>query len=783
MRTLDAATGARSMSEPSADRPTVTLSDSGLPPPVTLTRPVVEETPVTRREPAAAAIEDCAGRRRLGRFEVHGEIGRGGMGAVLHGRDPALGRDLALKVLLQGHHGNADTVRRFHEEAQIGGQLQHPGLVPVYELGTDAAGRPFFAMKLVQGRTLTDLLRARQTPAEDLPRFLGIFEQVCQAVGYAHARGVIHRDLKPSNVMVGAFGEVQVMDWGLAKVLGPARAGRLPPETPAAGGTVRTTRTEADGTESRTGSVLGTPAYMAPEQARGEVDRLDARADVFGLGAILCEILSGQPPFVGADAGETLGRAARGDLAEAFARLDTGAADAELVRLAKECLNPEAAGRPENGAAVAGRVSAFRAGVAERLHRAELERAAAEARAGAARARARAERRAQRLTLGLVVSVALTVLVGYRAWKEREQQQLEHQAGEARHETEMTQAVTNDLERVARARQEDKLSEARAALERAEGRLGMEGYDDLRQRVRLVREALEREVRDLKLVAALEAARVQAAAGGEGGLDRHGSDRLYRRAFAAHGLDLWQGSVEAVAERVAASPVRESIVSALDEWSEFVLEGKGAEAERLSRIAQLADDRPWRQRLREAILRQDQEEMGRLAGSADVAELSPAELLFLSRVLRSIGRPQQALQVLRQGQQRHPGDLGVNFALALACEAADPPQTAEALRYCTAARALRPKSAAVLLKLGLMLEAQARQPEAEDAFREAVRLQPDFPEAHYNLGLALKGQGKLPEAIAEFQEALRLRPDFPQAKQNLAEAERLREQAQRQPRS
>ncbi len=174
--------------------------------------------------------------------------------------------------------------------------------MPVYELGAFPDRRPFLAMKLVRGRTLAALLAERPSPTHDLPRFLSIFEQVCQTVAYAHARRVIHRDLKPSNVMVGSFGEVQVMDWGLAKVLPEGGVAderkRADSETE-----VRTSRTESSGAESQAGSVLGTPAYMAPEQARGEVDRIDERADVFGLGAILCEILTGQPPYAGSHAG------------------------------------------------------------------------------------------------------------------------------------------------------------------------------------------------------------------------------------------------------------------------------------------------------------------------------------------------------------------------------------------------------------------------------------------------------------------------------------------------
>src|SRR5262249_2530501 len=153
------------------------------------------------------------------RYRIDGEIARGGMGSVLKGRDPDLGRDVALKVLRDDYRDDADMVRRFLEEAQIGGQLQHPGVVPIYALGTFAHRRPFFSMKLVKGHTLAQLLEHRSGPDDDRPRFLSVFEAIAQTVAYAHARGVIHRDLKPSNVMVGSFGEVQVMDWGLAKVL------------------------------------------------------------------------------------------------------------------------------------------------------------------------------------------------------------------------------------------------------------------------------------------------------------------------------------------------------------------------------------------------------------------------------------------------------------------------------------------------------------------------------------------------------------------------------------
>src|SRR6516225_4615743 len=152
------------------------------------------------------------------RYQLQGEIARRRMGAVLRGRDVDLGRDLAVKVLLEKYVERPEVARRFIEEAQIGGQLQHPGVVPVYDIGR-FGDRPFFTMKLVEGQTLAAILGHREQPTDDQPRLLNIALQVAQALAYAHAKGVIHRDLKPANIMVGAFGEVQVMDWGLAKVL------------------------------------------------------------------------------------------------------------------------------------------------------------------------------------------------------------------------------------------------------------------------------------------------------------------------------------------------------------------------------------------------------------------------------------------------------------------------------------------------------------------------------------------------------------------------------------
>ena len=402
------------LAETLADIPRVHLRD---------TEPFTGPGPVVR--PSSAEMPDPSD--RLARLQLLGEVARGGMGVIIKGRDSDLGRDLAVKVLLEQHREKPDLIRRFVEEAQISGQLQHPGVVPVYELGTLADHRPYFAMKLVKGRTLAVLLAERAGPAEDQPRLLGIFEQVCLTMAYAHVRGVIHRDLKPSNIMVGSFGEVQVMDWGLAKVLpqgGVAddeEAGRIRHET-----VIQTGRTGTDAELSQAGSVMGTPAYMPPEQASGDLDRLDERADVFALGSILCEVLTGQPAFTGRTVGEIHRKAARGDLTDAFGRLDACGADAELAGLARECLACEPEDRPRNAGAVTERLTAYLAGVQERLRTAELARVEAQARAEEeakrriladalaqkAEAHAVEEGRRRRLQVGLAASVLALTTVG-----------------------------------------------------------------------------------------------------------------------------------------------------------------------------------------------------------------------------------------------------------------------------------------------------------------------------------------------------------------------------------
>ena len=412
-----------------------------------------------------------------GRYHVEGEIARGGMGIVLKARDENLGRVLAIKVLHEAQAFRSGVVHRFIEEAQIGGQLQHPGIAPVYELGVFEDGRPFFSMKLVQGETLAELLQKRTSPGDDQGRFLGIFLQICQTMAYVHSRGVVHRDLKPSNIMVGAFGEVQVMDWGLAKVL-DGRAG-LPTPTQSATAALsgmKTHRTGSDTTPppdaavTQMGCVLGTPAYMPPEQALGQIDQLDARSDVFSLGGILGEILTGKPPYVqNLDSG-VMQQAIAGNLDACYVRLAESGADPELITLARDCLQRDPAQRLRDAGEVATRIATWQESVALKLRTAESDRAAQSARLEVEQRAARKQSRLARILAGVAALALLASLFAMLARREALRQQATALAAQEEASTAARQAQS------ARMAADNSAQRARDEAERAKNAERNERY-------------------------------------------------------------------------------------------------------------------------------------------------------------------------------------------------------------------------------------------------------------------------------------------------------------------
>ncbi len=711
------------------------------------------------------------------RYELADQIGRGGMGDVRQGYDRHLRRDLAVKMLRSEFQDQPHMVRRFLREAWIGARLQHPGIVPVYDLGEFADRQPFFTMKWVRGHTLETLLRERGNPTADLPRLLTIFEQVCQTVAYAHAQGVIHRDLKPANIMVGAFGEVQVMDWGLAKVLDWAGEDDTVADRDV-GASKRIMESTAPGLKSQAGHAIGTYAYMPPEQARGEVDRLDERSDVFGLGAILCEILVGTPPFHGENKEELLERVKACDHREALARLDGCGADATLLRLTKACLAAKQADRPRNAGKVAEAVKAYLVAVQERFQTAERERAAAQARAeeakktaaaeearaeeaeraaAAEQARAEeakkkmdAERKAWRRTVWLAAAVLLFGFLGggwgLWWWWQR---------------AELVRTTDADLAKVRDDLEKWKIAEAHEAMERAEGRVAGGGPSDLRQRVQQMRDALT-------LWKQLEGIRLDAATMVEHHLDFAKADRDYATIFRERGLAKEGEDPEVVAARIRSSAIKAQLVAALDDWA-TATKARDRRAWLLE-VARRAEPREWSDRFRDPAVWEKPAALNQLAKNANVKELSPQLLEELGWAL--MRQQANAQWFLTAAQQHHPADFWINFELGNALVHLKKPE--EAIGYYRAAMATRPEASTVHINLGVALRAKGDLVGAIAECRKAIELDPKDANAHSNLGFALYETGDLVGAIAECRKAIELNPKDAYAHNHLGVALRAK---------
>ena len=365
---------------------------------------------------AALAVADDGRKYRVGAM-----IARGGMGAILSARDLNVRRDVAMKVMLKGGGASREGTLRFIEEAQVTGQLEHPNVVPVHELGVDANENVFYTMKLVQGVTIKEILAGiRDGDADVIERYplsqlLTIFLKTCDAVAFAHSKGVVHRDLKPENIMVGDFGEVLVMDWGLAKILGrgggcnvgggSSRRSSGPAESPAGAAShiggegespaghashiggegespagaashtgetpISSARADAEDVQlTMDGQIMGTPAFMAPEQAEGKIDQIDPRTDIYALGGILYNILTLHHPIEGGGKVQVLMKVVQGDItppterAAGHPHLPEGRVPVPLSAVAMRALATRPEDRYQSVGELQAEIEAYRSGFA-----------------------------------------------------------------------------------------------------------------------------------------------------------------------------------------------------------------------------------------------------------------------------------------------------------------------------------------------------------------------------------------------------------------------------------
>jgi eukaryotic-like serine/threonine-protein kinase len=625
-------------------------------------------------------------------YNVGDILGRGGMGVVYKARHLRLNRPVAVKMMLNGGFAGPAELARFHREAEALAALQHPNIVQVHDVG-ESGGLPYFTMEFVDGGNLAQKLGGVPQPARGAA---GLMVLLASAVEAAHRGGIVHRDLKPANILLTADGTPKITDFGLAR------------------------RFEQGAGLSMTGVRIGTPGYMAPEQVDGHARVSGAATDVYALGAILYEMLTGRPPFLAETAVETERQVVAEEPA-APSRLNAQV-PRDLETICLKCLQKEPKRRYSSAAELGDDLGRFLSGEPIKARPVcSIERAGKWMRRHPTRT----------VTLFGGMTIAVAMLVG--GWWLSSARSL------------VTHAVEEDLRVATQALRRSAWDEARSALDRARTRLGPVGPDELSRR-------LEQAGRDQELVEQLAAIRIDRISRVEGGSAHWAAE--YEKIFRKARLLDMDEEPRVAAVRLRASDVKDALVAAIDDWAlcAFYIADARSEAWLLD-VARRSDDQNadgWRNDFRDPSVRRDKEELARLVASAKILETPVNQLVSLGELLQRLGG--DAIPFLLSVQQQHPNDIWVNSLLGhYAMTRGDTPET---LRNYQAALAIRPDTPSFYRSLGLALTRISKFTEADSYYRKAVELTPKDELLRISYGDCLVQDGRFAEAAEQYERGL-----------------------------
>ncbi|HVX14998.1 MAG TPA: serine/threonine-protein kinase [Pirellulales bacterium] len=644
-------------------------------------------------------------------YEVEDVLGRGGMGIVYKARQVRLNRPVALKMLLGGVYATSEERDRFAREAEAIAALRHTNIVQIYDVG-DHGNWPFFAMEYVEGGSLAEELLGRPQPARQAAALMITLTEAVQA---AHRGGIVHRDLKPANILLTTDGTPKIADFGLARHF------------------------DAGPTLTLSGARLGTPSYMAPEQALGKTHAIGPPADIYALGALLYELLTGRPPFRGESAAETERQVISEDPVRPAWLNPKVPRDLETICL--QCLHKDPERRYATAAALADDLKRFQRGEPVAARPAGLaERAGKWAR--------RRPTHAVILALSLLLMVALLCAGLWFVVQQNRQRS----------------AIAADLRDVIDLQGSARWSDAQAALERAAARLGWAGPDDLR-------ELIDHARLDLDLLVQLDGIRLKRVTRGELPYYKAQASQDYAQVFERAGLRAFRDPPRDVADIVNASPVRGALMAAVYDWA--ICAAAKAERDWLLELSRCAETKTgaWRERALDPAVWQDPSALAELAGAAPVATEPVSLLLALGERLALAD--EDATPLLQRVQIAHPADFWANLILGNRLLQGAPK---EAAGYYRAALASRPQAAVGYCAVGDALRLQNGFDEAIDYYHKALELDPGFARAYDNLGLTLQTEGRVDEAVMYCRMALEHDPDYAWAHDNLANALRMKGQ-------